>query len=93
MPNKDNIKQFSPSGGSRSKSSGASKKTASKPSSSAKKKTVSKTKKPAYSEYKDNIEILAINDYNTVATIKEYPLRFADGLDVPLFAYNELNLS
>lgn len=46
-----------------------------------------------YSEYKDNIEILAINDYNTVDTIKEYPSRFADGLDVPLFAYNELNLS
>ncbi|MBE5818856.1 MAG: hypothetical protein E7312_07365, partial [Clostridiales bacterium] len=54
MPNKDNIKQFSPSGGSRSKSVGAAKKkTPSRSSSTAKKKTVSKAKKPAYSEYRE----------------------------------------
>ena len=46
-----------------------------------------------YSRYNDSVEILAINDYNDVNTIKAYPSRFADGLDVPLFAYNELNLS
>ena len=50
MPNKDNIKQFSPSSGSKSKSSGATKK---KPSSTSKKKTVVKAKKPAYSEYRE----------------------------------------
>ena len=47
----------------------------------------------AYNTYKSDIEILAINDYDSVTTIQGYPEYLGIDLKIPLIPHNSLSLS
>ena len=47
----------------------------------------------AYNTYKNDVEILAINDYDSVSTIQDYPAYLGIDLQIPLIPHNSLSLS
>ena len=47
----------------------------------------------AYNNYIDDIEILAINDYDSISTIQGYPAYLGIDLKIPLIPHNSLSLS
>jgi uncharacterized repeat protein (TIGR02543 family) len=47
----------------------------------------------AYNTYKNDVEILAINDYDSISTIQDYPAYLGIDLTIPLIPHNSLSLS